>query len=296
MSKILISGGTGLIGEILHEKLVENNHEVRILSRNPTKSNEYKWNIKEKYIDEKVFTDLDFIIHLAGAGIANKCWTNKRKQEIIDSRVQSTNLLFKKITELKTPLKGFISASGIGYYGAMTSDTIFKEDDKPENDFISNVCVLWENAVKKYNQINIPTTILRTGIVLTKNGGALSKMNTPIFLSSLGNGKQYMPWIHIDDLCNLYIKAIEDNTFTGIYNAVAPEHQTNLSFTRTLGTVLSKTILLIKIPSFVLKTVFGELAKILLYGSRVSSKKITKTGFEFEFKTLNKALTNLLSK
>ena len=296
MGTVLITGGKGLIGQLLSKKLTKKNFVVRILTRNPTNNNEYKWNIKESYIDENAFENVTHIIHLAGAGIADKRWTTKRKKELINSRVKSTKLLIKKIEELEIPLQSFISASAIGYYGAITSDKIFKEEDKPANDFISEICTKWEKSVLQFQTIEIPTTILRTGIVLSKNGGALEKMNTPLFLSALGTGKQFMPWIHIEDLCNLYIKAIEDNSFTGIYNAVAPEHQTNNSFTKILGKTLKKPVLPINAPSFVLKTALGELAYLLLKGSRISSEKITQSGFEYQYKTLEKALQNLLSK
>ncbi|MBC8393230.1 MAG: TIGR01777 family protein, partial [Deltaproteobacteria bacterium] len=199
MSKILITGGTGLVGSRLTEMLVDKNHEVVVLSRNPKNKNEFKWDISKAFIDEKVFENTDYIIHLAGAGIADERWSEKRKQLIIDSRVESANLLFHKVKEHKIKLKGFISASGIGYYGAFTSDKIFEETDKVGNDFLGEVCEKWEAAALQFEQLNINVSILRTGIVLSKNGGALEKMKTPV-ISPLGSGKQYLPWLHIDDL------------------------------------------------------------------------------------------------
>lgn len=291
MSKILITGGTGLVGERLTEILEESNHEVVILSRTPKAKNEYKWDISKEFIDEKVFKNLDYIVHLAGAGIADKKWTAKRKEVIINSRVDSANLLFNKVKSLNVPLKGFISASGIGFYGAITSEKIFTEKDKPANDFLGEVCVKWEQAALQFDELEIPTTILRTGVVLSKNGGALVKMKTPI-ISGLGSGKQYMPWIHIDDLCYMYKSAIEGNLI-GIFNAVAPQHHTNKSFSRTLAKTISRPFMPINVPSFVLKLVFGELANVLLEGSRVSVKKIEKSGYSFRFKTLYSALSNL---
>lgn len=289
MDKILITGGTGLVGKHLEKLLTDKGYEVAILSRSPTKENQYKWDIHKNYIDEKALENTNYIIHLAGAGIADKRWTPSRKKVLIDSRVESANLLFNKVKEFNTNLKGFISASGIGYYGAITSEIIFTEDDKPENDFISEICVKWEASAKQFEKLNVPTTILRTGIVLTKSGGALAKINTPFFLSILGNGKQYMPWIHITDLCNLYLKAIEDSNFTGIYNAVAPEHHTNISFTKALSKVTKKPLFFINIPSFLLKLIFGEMSDILLNSSRVSSKK-TASFFKFKFGKLRTAL------
>lgn len=296
MSSILITGGTGLIGKQLQQKLLNKNYQVKILSRNPKSKNEFRWNIKENYIDETAFENVTHIIHLAGAGIADKRWTTERKKELINSRVKSTNLLLNKVKELEIPLQSFISGSAIGYYGAVTLDKIFTEKDKPANDFISEICVKWEKSVLQFQSLEIPTTILRTGIVLSKKGGALEKMNTPLFLSALGTGNQFMPWIHIEDLCNLFIKAVENNSFSGIYNAVAPEHQTNKSFTKSLGKILKKPVLPMNAPSFVLKTALGELAYLLLNGSRVSSEKVTRMGYKFQYKTLEDALTNLLSK
>ena len=153
-----------------------------------------------------------------------------------------------------------------------------KNLDKPANDFIGNVCQQWEQTSLKFKTLHIPTTILRTGIVLSKNGGALSKMNTPIAITPIANGKQYIPWIHIRDLTNLFIKAIEDNKFTGVYNAVAPEHQTSASFSKTLAKKTNKLFIPIGVPTFVLKILFGEMSILLTTGSRVSSKKIEETG------------------
>lgn len=292
MTKILITGGTGLVGKHLSKELKAKGYEVAILSRNPKQENEYQWDISTNYIDEKALKSTSYIIHLAGAGIVEKRWTNKRKKILINSRVDSANLLFEKVKKLNIPIKGFISASGIGYYGAITSNIIFTETDAPKKDFISKICVAWENAAEQFESINIPATILRTGIVLSNKGGALTKMNTPLFLSILGTGKQFMPWIHIEDLSNLFIKAIEDNNFKGIFNAVAPNEDTNSSFTKTLAKVLKKLVLPIYAPSFVLKLILGELAIILLKGSRVSSKKITKQ-YQFKFNNLNDALNDI---
>lgn len=292
MAKIVITGGTGFIGTHLTNHLQNKGYEVVILSRNPKKKNEFRWNITEKYIDEKALINATHIIHLAGAGIAEKRWTTKRKEVLINSRTASTTLLFNKVKELQIPLEKFISASGIGFYGAITSDKIFTENNKPHHDFISKICVAWENTAKQFETLNIPITILRTGIVLAKNGGALQKMNTPLFLSVLGNGKQYMPWIHITDLCNLYTKAIEDATFKGIYNGVA-NNQTNIAFTKELGKVLNKPVLPINVPVFVLKTIFGEMSQILLEGSKISTEKISEK-YSFKFNDLKTAFANIV--
>ena len=291
MAKILITGGTGLVGKRLSKMLINQNHDVLILSRNPKNKNEYKWDLANNYIDENALLETDYIIHLAGAGIADKRWSEKRKQVIIDSRVKTANLLFEKIKEYKINLKGFISASGIGYYGAITSKTIFKETDTAGSDFLGEVCQKWENAAHQFANLNIPVTILRTGIVLAKKGGALNKMKTPI-ISPLGTGMQYLAWIHIDDLCEMFITSIDAN-LTGVFNAVAPESHTSITFSKALAKSIKRPYLGIGIPSFMLRLLFGELSVILLEGSRISAKKIEKNGYSFRFKTLKKALNNL---
>jgi uncharacterized protein (TIGR01777 family) len=291
MSKILITGGTGLVGTRLTQMLVDRNHDVVILSRNPKNKNEFKWDISKNYVNTEAFKNVDYIIHLAGAGIADERWNAERKKIIIDSRVKTANLIFNVIKENSIKIKGFISASGIGYYGAITTTTIFKETDTVGNDFLGDVCKKWEDAAHQFSTQSIPVTILRTGIVLAKKGGALDKMKTPI-ISPLGSGKQYLAWIHIDDLCQMYIQSIEAD-LTGIYNAVAPQHQTSITFSKTLAESIKKPYLGIGVPGFMLKLLFGELAVILLEGSRISTKKIEKNGFSFRFKTLKKALYNL---
>ena len=291
MAKILVTGGTGLVGRRLTALLTEKNHEVRILSRNPKNINEFKWDFSKGFVDDKAIENIDYIIHLAGAGIADKRWTKERKEVIVNSRVATANLIFDKIKVQNIPLKGFISASGSNYYGAQTTAKVFKESDAVGSDFLGRVCRKWEAAANQFKELNIPVTILRTGVVLSKTGGALEKMRTPI-ISPLGSGNQYMAWIHIDDLCNLYIKAVEED-FEGVYNTVSPEFHTSRTFSKTLAKAIKKPYLPIAVPGFLLKLVFGELAIILLHGSRLSSDKISKKGFIFKYQELASALKNL---
>jgi uncharacterized protein (TIGR01777 family) len=291
MAKILVTGGTGLVGRRLTAFLTEKNHEVRILSRNPKNENEFKWDFSKGFVDDKAIENIDYIIHLAGAGIADKRWTKERKEVIVNSRVATANLIFDKIKVQNIPLKGFISASGSNYYGAQTTAKVFKESDAVGSDFLGRVCRKWEAAANQFKELNIPVTILRTGVVLSKTGGALEKMRTPI-ISPLGSGNQYMAWIHIDDLCNLYIKAVEED-FEGVYNTVSPEFHTSRTFSKTLAKAIKKPYLPIAVPGFLLKLVFGELAIILLHGSRLSSDKISKKGFIFKYQELASALKNL---
>ncbi|WP_111708024.1 TIGR01777 family oxidoreductase [Lutibacter citreus] len=293
MENVLITGGTGLIGKILTQKLITKGYSVSILSRNKTKnSNTYSWNISEGFIENKAIEKADYIIHLAGAGIADKRWTKQRKKVLINSRVNSTKLLFLKVKELNPKLKAFIAASGVGYYGAITSEKIFQENDAPNTDFLSVICTLWEKEVTKFNSLNIRTVILRTGVVFSKEGGALEKIIKPIQLglgAPLGSGKQYMPWIAMEDLCNMYVSAIENPELKGAYNAAAPEHITNKALTKSIAKTLQKPLWLPNVPAFILRIMLGELSVILLEGSRVSSEKIKKNaGFKFKYPTVEK--------
>lgn len=299
METILITGGTGLIGKHLSNLLNKKGYKILVLSR--TKKEEptsFYWDINTNYIDEQAIIKANYIIHLAGAGIADKKWTKARKKVLINSRVDSTNLLFKKVKEINPNLKGFIAASGIGYYGATTSEKIYKENDGSGNDFISEICKLWEKASLQFNSLNIRTVIFRTGVVFSNEGGAFPKIFKPIkfgFGAALGSGNQYMPWIHIDDLCNMYINAIENSELKGVYNAVAPDYCTNKQLTKKIANTLGKKIWMPNIPTFIFKLVFGEMAVILLKGSNISSKKIEKTGFQFKFPTVLSALKNLIN-
>ncbi len=299
MKTILITGGTGLIGKALQEKLASKGYSTTILTRKKSEnSSTFYWNIDKGIIEKEAVQTADFIIHLAGAGIADKRWSKKRKKILINSRIDSTKLLFKKVKKLNPKLKGFIATSGVGYYGATTSEKIYVENDFAANDFLATICKLWEKESLKFQNKNIRTVIFRMGVVFSNKGGALKKISTPIkkgYGAIIGSGEQYMPWIHIDDLCNMFLEAIDNKKLKGIYNAVAPEHTTNKQLSYKIATILKKKIWLPPIPSFILKIILGRIAMILLKGSQVSSKKIMETGFQFKYVKLNKALKNLLN-
>ena len=302
MSTILITGGTGVIGKNLSEKLTKKGYTVAILSRTSSQDKKirtYAWDIDKNEIEKEAIETADYIIHLAGANRGEKRWTAKRRQLILDSRTKTGEFIFKEIKENKNKLKAFISASAVGYYGSITTDKIFSETDKPSNDFLGEVCEEWEKTADNFEKLGIRTLKIRTGIVLTEEGGALAKMVTPIKFgigSAIGNGRQFMPWIHIDDLCDIYIKAIEDIQMNGAYNAVSPNHTTNKDFTKTVALVLNKPFWFPNVPALLLKIIFGKMSDIILNGSRVSSEKIIKTGFQFKFPNLEDALTDLLIK
>lgn len=298
--KVLIAGATGLVGSQLTALLNSTGYDVITLSRNVKKRSKYKsflWDPSSGTIDETSLNGVDYIINLSGTNIMEKRWSNQRKAEIITSRTKSTKLLIKAVKKNNIKLKAFISASAIGFYGSQTLEKIFKESDPAHSDFLGETCRLWESSSNDLKDLNIRIVHLRIGIVLAKKGGALEQMVKPISLglgSALGNGKQYMPWIHIDDLCKMFSNAIENPKIEGPYNAVAPESVTNDNFTKQIAETLKKTFWLPNVPAFVLKLFMGEKSTLVLYGSRVSSSKIISTGFRFKYSTLREALDDLL--
>lgn len=302
METILITGGTGLVGKELTKKLKAKGYNVIHLSRTKNNTAEtltYYWDYTKGEIEQEAIEKADYIIHLAGENVSDGRWTAKRKKLIIDSRVKTSELLFENVKKTNKPLKAFINASGSNYYGTVTCNTIFDERQAAAADFLGITCEEWEAAADNFKNSGIRTVKIRTSIVLTKKGGALEKIALPVKLnlgSALGSGKQYMPWIHIDDLCGIYIKAIEDTTIKGTYNAAAPEHATNKDFISTLAHVLNKFLWLPNVPAIIIKLVFGEMGSILLKGSRISSEKITNAGFTFKFTSLESAFRNLLIK
>ncbi len=302
MNKVLITGASGLIGTELTNYLLKNNFDVIHLSRSRKNNSSvptFIWDINKQYLEDGALDNVNHIIHLAGAGIADKRWTEKRKQEIIDSRTKSAELLFNEITKLDKKPDTFISASAIGYYGAITSKKIFTEEDKPANDFQGKVCQLWEKSADKFDELKIRTVKLRFGVVLSEKGGALKKMILPTKLgigSALGSGKQYLPWVHVDDVVKIIKKSIGDQLMKGVFNVVAPSYNIYNDFAKTLAAVLKKPFFMPNVPSFVLKLIFGEMAQIILEGSRVSSQKIIDSGYEFQFPNLKNALEDLLKR
>lgn len=301
MHSILIAGGTGLVGSYLSKLLQDKGYSVSFLSRKPASDskNTFYWNYKNNEIDSKAIQSADYIIHLAGASLVDKRWSEDQKQEILDSRILTSKLIYNEVKNQDASIKAFISASAIGYYGAITSEKIYQETDDFYDDFLGNVCHEWETVSREFNSIGVRNVSIRTGLVLSDKGGALVKLSK-IFKkglgSPLGTGKQYMPWIHIEDLCEIFIKAIEDDKMSGPYNAIAPEHITNNEFSKTLAEVLKKPFWMPKVPAFVLKVVLGELSVMLLQGSRVSAKKIIETGYKFKYISLKNALLNLINK
>lgn len=298
--KILITGGSGTIGNRLTALLIKVGFDVSHLGRSARESSipSFVWDPSKNIIDKNALDGVDVIIHLAGAGISDRRWTRRWKEEILLSRTQSTRLLRKALEEGGHQVKTFISASGIGYYGLEHSRTgPFKETDPAGVDFMAGVTVAWENEVLKINDPAIRKVIIRTGVALSLEGGALDKLVKPIryFVGApLGTGNQFFNWIHIDDLCRLYLKAIEDPKMSGPYNAIAPNPVTNRELTRMIAHTLKRPLILPAVPAFIVRLIAGEVADVVLKGGKISSEKIERAGFDFKFRTIDRALQDLL--
>jgi uncharacterized protein (TIGR01777 family) len=298
---VLITGGTGLVGQQLCRKLAEKGYRVSTLSKSRKKIQgieSYYWNAATGEIDTEAIEKADYIIHLAGANIGEKRWSAKRKKEIASSRIQSALLLFNVFKEKPSRLKAFITASATGYYGSLTSKKVFIEDDLPSDDFLGKVCEEWESGANLFGESGVRTVKIRTGVVLDRKGGMISKLKPVVNLgmgAALGSGRQFVPWIHIDDLCEIYLKAIEDSSMAGACNAVAPEPITNKVLLKTMAKILHRPFWLPNIPAFLLRLVLGEMSVLVLTGNRVSSDKILKAGFKFQYPQLEPALRHILS-
>jgi len=298
---ILLTGASGLVGTYLTDMLVKMGYSVRHLGRSkksgPIQS--FVWDINKGYIEDGALVAVDTIIHLAGAGIADKPWTFKRKQEILESRTKSTALLFEVLGKTQHSVKRFISASAIGYYGFALGDGVFTEESDSGEGFLADVVKQWEHEVDKIQSLNIRTVKIRIGIVLSAEGGALKEIAQPVRWgvgAPLGTGKQFMSWIHIEDLCRMFIHAVENESMHGAYNAVTPTPATNRELTRGIAKALKRPLLLPPVPGFVLKIMLGEMADLVLYGSKISSEKIQQTGFTYTYADLDKAIASFYKK
>lgn len=301
--KVVITGGSGLIGSQLTAMLLQNGYEVAHLSRKKKaiyNVQVYEWNLEKGYVEEGALDNLTFLIHLAGTGIAEGRWTEKQKKQILDSRVKTIELIREKLAEKQIIPKAFISASGVSYYGEDTGDRQYTESSLPGNDFLSHVTIEWEKAADSIAKSGVRTVKLRTGIVLSNEGGALQKMALPAkfgFGAPLGSGKQWVPWIHIDDICRLYVEAMENDSWDGVYNAVAAGPVTNEELTRQICIALNKPQWLPNVPAIALKLAFGEMSRVILGGNYVINRRIEQeTNFRYNFPELGIALKDIFRK
>ena len=311
METVIITGGTGLVGTALSKLLVQNGYAVVLLSRSipalaedaPSGNVESSairkayWDPAKKQIDKLAIEQADYIINLAGAGVAEKRWTPARKKEILESRVQSGQLLVKALREIPNKVKAVINASAIGWYGADVKENnsaAFTEADPADIGFLGNACLQWEDSIKPVTELQKRLVILRIGIVLSNEGGALAEFKKPLRLgvaAILGNGRQIISWIHIDDLCRLFLYALKQQDLSGIYNAVAPEPVSNAELTIQLAKKKNGRLFIpVKVPAIALKMILGEMSVEVLKSATVSSRKIESSGFEFLYPSINKAL------
>ena len=303
MATITITGGTGLVGSALTRKLTDKGHDVIILTRNrkpDTKNIRYKeWNVEQGTIDAAAITEADFIIHLAGASVADGRWTEKRKKEIEDSRVQSGELLVKMLHNLPNKVRAVISASAQGWYGAdprIPNPRPFVETDGADDQFLGMICKKWEASIQPVTAMDKRLVIFRIGIVLSNRGGAYAEFKKPVKLGAatiLGSGKQVVSWIHIHDLVRLFVSAVEDNAWQGVYNAVAPNPVSNKNLIMEIARQRRGFHLPFKVPAFALKVALGEMSIEVLKSVTVSSRKAEEQGFEFLYPTIDKAVASL---
>lgn len=311
METVLITGGTGLVGKALTKQLLKKGYQVMILTRQLPKENaavpglSYAlWDVKNKIIDTKAIGKASHIIHLAGAGVMDKRWNRAYKKEIAASRSESSALLVKALQENENSVKTLVSASAIGWYGADNNITAsgpgFAETSPPAMDFLGNTCKLWEESIEPAKQLGIRLVKLRTGIVLSNDGGALTEFKKPLrfgIAAILSKGTQIISWIHVDDLTRMYVEALKNDQITGAYNAVAPAPVSNKTLTLELATLLKgKSFIPMHVPSPALKIILGESSIEVLKSCTVSCEKIKQAGFTFLYPSIEAALNELCGK
>jgi uncharacterized protein (TIGR01777 family) len=305
MQTVLITGGTGMVGTSLTQLLLSKGYQVIVLTRKPQVSQipnlTYAvWDIEKGYIDPSAIQNADTIVHLAGAGVADKRWSKKRKQEIVDSRVMSGALLVKYLTAHTHQVKTVVTASAIGWYGPDTAESLmngFVETDAVDGAYLGATCKNWEESVKPIEALGIRLVTLRIGIVLNKKGGALAEFIKPAqfgMATIFGNGKQMVSWIHHQDLCKMILFGIETASLKGVFNAVSPDPKRNKDLIIAITKKLRGFYIPIPVPAFVLKIMLGEMSIEILKSAKVSSKKIQGAGFNFDYPTLHSALNDLL--
>ncbi len=316
MPTVLITGGTGMIGTALSRLLLQQGYDVIILSRNPietasaykatSQQNSFRpsgkifyarWDTEKMFIDPQAIAQADYIVHLAGEGVAKKRWSKKRKEEIKKSRTASSDLLFRTLSGQPNKVKAVISASAIGWYGSDTGAP-FKETDPVSMDFLGETCKAWEESIDPISSLGKRLVKFRLGLALSNEGGALVEFKRPVrfgIAAILGTGNQVYSWIHIDDLCRAFLHAIETTELNGVYNLVAPEPASNKQMVLGIAHAMNgKMFIPFKVPSFLLKWVLGEMSIEVLKSATVDAGKIQSTGFNFIYSNINSALRHLI--
>ncbi len=295
MKTILIAGGSGLVGSRLMEMAQNKGYRVLILSRKKQKRGGYcYWNPQKGKLDEEVIKSCNYIINLAGAGVADKRWNSKRKKELLESRILSTRLLVEYLNSKDHHIEFYLGASAIGYYGD-GGNNWQREMDASGNDFLASMCRNWEKEVDNIAKTNINVVLLRIGLVLSKKGGALAKMKTPNKIgigAYFGNGQQWYSWIHIDDLCAMIFYCLE-NKLNGIYNAVSPHPIISKNLSKAISLAQKRPFIPISTPKFLVKNTLGEMSTLFFNSNKVSAGKIENTGFKFQFANIDEALAHL---
>jgi uncharacterized protein (TIGR01777 family) len=293
---VLITGASGLVGRHLSALLTQEGYLVRTLSRDPAGPSHFHWDPAKGTMDAEALSGADHIVHLAGTGIGDKAWSEKRKAEILQSRVCGTELLFQTCRSIGMLPKTFLTASAVGYYGSAPSGKRFTESDGAGQGFLASVCEQWERAALLFEEAGVRTVRMRTGLVLANNGGILPQTALPVRMglgTAFGNGKQVLPWIHLYDLGQLYLEALRQSTWSGAFNAVAPKPVNNKVFTKELARLFHKPFWPVSVPGFLVKALLGERSELLLQGNDVRSERLSELTFNFRFETLEKALQDL---
>ena len=293
---ILITGGTGFIGSVLCDRLARDRHDIVVLSREPEKVKpQFKGisNLGQLKKDQA----FDVVINLAGEPIADKRWTDKQKSRIYESRIDTTKSLIEYLKAVDAKPDLLINGSAIGYYGVNKEEKVIDEQGSGDDSFSSYLCQQWEAAALPAQALGIRTCLLRTGIVIGKSGGALSKMLAPFKMGlggKIGDGKHWMPWIHLDDLVGIILFCMENQKISGAVNGVSPNPVTNIEFTKILGKVLRRSTFF-SVPSVVIKMLMGQMGEeLLLSGKRIQPVAVLEAGYDFQYPALEAALSNVL--
>lgn len=300
MKRVVITGGTGLIGSHLSKLLAEEGFEVVHLTRTVRPGGKYKsyrWDPQNGYCDSDAITEGDAIVHLAGANIGGKLWSKTRRREIISSRTVTADLLNRFSAGRGIRPSVYVTASGVNIYGSQTTEKIFAESDPPADDFLGEACRLWEAAADPFAAAGTRVVKVRTALVLASRGSALSKLTFPFvagLVVRLGPGNQYLPWIHIEDLCHIYLRAVRDANMAGPFNAAAPDHITHDMFMHEVARQKRLPVFLPHVPAWLLKTVLGEMSVVLTGGSRISPDRLISSGFGFRYPDIASALRDCL--